>query len=199
MLLTSIPLLHSQSWISSNRILSTNTIVEISSDINTSGEVYSFGHFIGSLSSTDGQSVTSYGGRDYFLVKFLSNGEVDWMRNLGSNLNEFVNGGISVDVDGSVIVAGTFQGYFKYTPNDSIESAGNYDLFVAKFDTDGNITWARNAGTGANVQAATALDINNGDLILAGYFIDSINIYNDITLYSDNPTQDYFYANLILL
>ncbi len=60
-----------QDWISSNQISSTGTFITIASKINNNGEVLTYGYFTGTLSSAGGKSITSLGGRDYYLIKFL--------------------------------------------------------------------------------------------------------------------------------
>ncbi|MBN1181835.1 MAG: T9SS type A sorting domain-containing protein [Bacteroidales bacterium] len=185
----------SQSWISSNRISSTVTILELDSKINNDAEVFSFGCFQGTLTSSGGITISSNGGRDYYLIKFLQNGQVDWMHNIGSDLNDGFTGGISIDPAGDIYITGSFQDYLKYTPTDSMESTGNYDIFLAKYISDGSIDWVKNIGSGYNNQTSTALNIDyDGNVIIAGNFIDSLTINNDTTLYSDNPSRDYFYA-----
>ncbi len=105
-----------QSWISSNQISSTVSF-EISSKITPTGEVLSYGYFQGTLSSAGGISITSYGGSDYYLIKFIRDGSVDWItKNFGSTLSDFVIGGLAIDNNENLIISGGFIGYFKYTP-----------------------------------------------------------------------------------
>ncbi len=187
--------LNAQSWTSSNKISCTQSFIEISSKINSNGEIFSYGYFEGTLSSSGGSTITSYGGRDYYLIKFNEDGKVDWMRNYGSNLSDYVFGGLAVISDGSILLSGGFRGYFKYTLTDSIESTGSYDIFLLKLNEFGDPTWARNAGQGASVQVPTTLETDNaGNALMTGLFMDSINIYNDLVLYTSTPNADYFYG-----
>mgnify|MGYP006288601483 CR=1 FL=1 len=187
--------LYSQSWISSNKISCTETMLEVDSEVNSNGEVYSFGYFSGVLKSAEGITISAYGGRDYFIIKFLPDGKVEWMSNLGSNTDDWVMGGIGLDTDGNIYITGAFQNYLKYSMTDSIESTGGFDIFLAEFTSNGDIDWIRNIGTGAKRQISTTLRVDNeNDIIIAGDFIDSIKINNDTTLFSDNSTKDYFFG-----
>ncbi len=191
----SLVYVNAQSWIGSNKISCTQSFIEISSTINSNGEILSYGYFEGTLSSSGGQSITSYGGRDYYLIKFLSNGTVDWMKNFGSTLSDYVFGGVSVSSGGDILLTGGFLGNFKYSPTDSIESSGSFDIFLLGLNDSGDVIWARNAGQGASFQLPTTLGSDeSGNVILAGLFIDSINIYNELSLYSNKSYADYFYG-----
>lgn len=184
-----------QSWINSNKISSTQSFIQISSVINNGGEIFSYGYFEGTLSSAEGKLISSFGGRDYYLIKFLQDGKVDWMKNFGSNLTDFTSGGIAIDNDQNIYISGGFQGNIKYSPADSMQSTGEFDLFIMKLDEFGNNIWARNAGSGESSQAPTSMRIDNdGNLILAGIFIDSISIYEDTILYSESSMFDFFYS-----
>ena len=84
--------LESQSWISSNKIASSNSFIQIASKTNNDGEVLTYGYFEGILSSSEGKSITSAGLRDYYLIKFFLDGKVDWMKNFGGSQNEYISG-----------------------------------------------------------------------------------------------------------
>lgn len=187
----------SQSWISSSQISSSNDIVLIQSAINNVGEVISFGYFLGTVTSSDGKSINSFGDRDYFLIKFNIDGGVEWMRAIGSDLKDYIAGGVGVDLDNNIYVSGGFKGYLKFSDSDSIESTGLFDAFVAKYDDNGNAIWARNSGSGAKLQVITAMNVGvTGNLLISGMFADSINIQNTYTLYTEDSSSDYFYAEL---
>ena len=49
------------------------------------------------------------GGRDYYLIKFLTNGKVDWMKNFGSTGSDFVSGGLAVDNSNQIFISGGFS------------------------------------------------------------------------------------------
>jgi len=187
--------LFAQSWISSNKISCTVSFTEISSKINSFGEVISYGYFEGILSSSGGISVTSNGGRDYYLIKFLQDGTIDWMKNFGSTSSDYVFGGLSVGNDGSIIISGGFLGTLKYSDTDSIESSGLFDIFLISLNSSGDVSWGRNIGQGASFQLPTTLASDNaGNVVLAGLFLDSINVNNSISLYADNSNFHYFYG-----
>ena len=87
--------LYSQSWLSSNRLRSSAEVVLINSDIDSSANVVMYGYFTGHLTARSGEILTSYGLRDYFIVKFDTSSNVVWLKNLGSTENDYVDGGMA--------------------------------------------------------------------------------------------------------
>ena len=66
-----VNLVTAQSWTSSSRISTSETMFEVSSVIDDYGNVISFGYFTGTLTAPNGDTLQSYGDRDYFVIKFL--------------------------------------------------------------------------------------------------------------------------------
>ncbi len=183
-----------QSWTYSNRISGSEDLVTISSTTDLDDNIILFGHFSGTV-ETEGITLTTYGGRDYFLVKVNPLGEIEWLRQLGSTGSDYVGGGICACVDGNIYLTGGYRDDFKYTPTDSIASTGAFDIFLAKFDGNGNALWCRNAGAGSGNQRATTLKVDGNNVLISGFYNDSVQIYTDTTLYSDNSIQDFFYGS----
>ena len=74
---------------------------------------------------------TSAGSNDLFVVKYNSSGTKQWTKQLGTSSTELAEG-IATDSSGNVYVAGyTYGGLDGYT------NAGNRDLFVVKYNSDG--------------------------------------------------------------
>jgi Bacterial Ig-like domain/Beta-propeller repeat len=90
------------------------------------GNVFVAGRTDGAL---DGQA--SAGGSDLFVVKYDPNGLKLWTRQLGTAAADFANG-VATDGAGNVFVAGYTGGAL-----DGQASAGGYDLFVVKYQSDG--------------------------------------------------------------
>jgi predicted outer membrane repeat protein len=88
--------------------------------------------------SLPGQS--SSGGNDCFLRKYDKDGIVDWTRQFGTSGDDW---GLAVAAHTSgVYVAGGTTGAFSGKTN-----AGNYDVFIRKFDTEGNAFWTDQFGS----------------------------------------------------
>ncbi len=126
-----------------------------------SGSVYLTGWTYGGLAQDNAQ----LGNYDTWISKFDNDGQLTWIRQFGSTANEF---GWNVDTDsqGNVYSYGWTQGNL----------AGNLDgfsnLFLAKYDVDGNQQWIRQFGPSGGDTAAFlgGLKIDSNDnIFITGY------------------------------
>ncbi len=186
--------INSQSWTSSNILQGNNNLSEISSSTDVNNNIYTLGFFTSNITSGTTE-LTTYGSRDYFVSKFNQTGELDWLRQLGGSSLEYVGGGLCTCEEGYLYVTGGFQNDLYYNPADFISSGGGFDIFITKYDILGNVIWCKNVGTGAKSQRSETIIINNNELIITGFFTDSITLDNDTTLYSTDGFDDFFYSS----
>ena len=104
--------------------------------VDGSGNVYVTGLTGGAL---DGN--TNAGGPDIFLVKYDSAGKKQWTRQLGTSDYD-AGHGVAVDGSGNVYVTGFTGGGL-----DGNTNAGNWDIFLVKYDSAGTKQWTRQLGT----------------------------------------------------
>lgn len=93
----------------------------------------------------------------------------DWAALVGGVSNE-IGYAVATDVDGSVILAGSFEGTTR-VGNSQPTSRGNSDVFVAKFAGGGDAVWVRQLGGWSTDQpAAVAVDAQSGDVVVVGAY-----------------------------
>jgi len=192
LLLAVSAVVNAQSWVSSSALIGDNDITIIQSKPSTNGSTVVFGFFLGTMRSEEGLVLTSNNGsRDYFVARFTKDGVVDWMNKLGGSVADYVLGGIAADAVGNIYVAGGYKNWIKYSPTDSIVSAGNFDAFLAKYDSLGNILFCKNMASGFYNVRPNMLRIGlSGNLLLSGFFTDSAYFDDGLTLYSNNAIDD---------
>jgi len=188
--------INAQSWVSSSAIIGTDDIIIIQSKPSTNGSTVVFGFFTGTMESQESLQLTSNNNsRDYFVARFTNSGVVDWMHSLGSSVADYVLGGIGADTEGNIYVSGGFKNYIKYSDTDSIVSKGNFDTFLAKYDSLGNILYCKNAVSSAFNARPSMLRIDlSGNILLTGFFTDSAYFDSGLTLHSANAYDDYYYG-----
>ncbi len=94
--------------------------------------------------------LTSEGGRDVFVARYNPDGTLAWAVRTGG-MGWDISRSIAVLPDGSSIITGGFEGTATFGPGEanetSLTEAGeNNDIFVARFNPDGTLAWARRAG-----------------------------------------------------
>jgi len=84
-----------------------------------------------------------------------------WVRQLGTSSYDY-NTGIAVDATGNIFISGNTQGSLDGS------NAGGLDAFLAKYDSFGNILWARQLGTSAD-DAANGIAVDgDGNVFIGG-------------------------------
>jgi hypothetical protein len=104
--------------------------------VMATGETYVAGSTTGNLQGTNA------GGDDAFVARYDRDGNVQWIRQLGTAAADIVHG-IDFRADGSVFIVGETRGAL------GAAVAGESDLFVARFDVSGTLLWLRQLGSAA--------------------------------------------------
>ncbi|MCI5056281.1 MAG: SBBP repeat-containing protein [Flavobacteriales bacterium] len=100
-----------------------------------------------------------------------------WVSEGGSALYREVGNAVVSDVFGNCYVVGSFQDTAVFG-SFSLVSAGNVDLFIVKYDHNGNCIWAKSAGS-ASLDIASDITIDDdGNLYVVGYYSQNINFDN---------------------
>jgi hypothetical protein len=109
-----------------------------------SGSIYLTGSYEGDA-EFDSDTLSSYGGRDCCLAKYGEDGTLLWVKHAGSMDDDF-GGALFIDKNGDIILIGTCYGPAMFDFN-SITTFGGSDIFIAKYDSDGNCLWVTHAGS----------------------------------------------------
>lgn len=104
---------------------------------------------------------------DIFILKYDPNGNLLWAKSEGS-LDDDAPSSICVDANGNIFTTGVFD-----SPTisfGSITLTGLRDIFLVKYDQNGNVLWAKSeGGNEADISSNIRLD-RKGDIIISGNF-----------------------------
>jgi hypothetical protein len=157
-----------------------------------SGNSYVTGYFSGTATfttlSTPITLVSVSGSNDIFIARYDASGNAVWALSAGGTGADFGQG-IATDGAGNSVITGYFAGTanFGATP---LVSAGGNDLFVARYDTAGNLVWARRAGgTSDDIGNDIALD-GSGNSLVTGEFAGTASF--DATVLTSAGSSDVF-------
>jgi hypothetical protein len=157
---------------------------------DAAGNVYVTGQFTSPLITFGIFNLTNSGGSSVFLVKYNSIGIVVWAKNSGSTSTDF---GTSVTTDpaGNVFISGFFQSptitFGAYT----LTNSGNNDIFLVKYDSNGNVLWARSSGGAGNDYGYSTKTDGNGNVYVAGSFGSANTVFGAYTLTNNGVCDSY--------
>ncbi len=138
-------------------------------------------------------SIEAIGGYDIFNAKFDSSGKCLWARRAGGDKASCYCFQQAIDDSGNLYVAGHFNKTITFDGAASLESAGEYDIFIAKYDSSGICAWAKKAG-GSKDDFCYGIDLDKSDNpFICGTSLSAASSFGDITLTS-NGGYDAFYA-----
>jgi len=115
------------------------------------------------------KQLTGFGQADIFLAKYDSAGNCLWAKQAGGIAVEFARG-ISIDSKGSSYITGSFQGNAVF---DTIQlsGAGGINIFIARYDKNGNCLWAKQAGVNPNNNWGNSITVDSkGNSFITGRF-----------------------------
>lgn len=114
--------------------------------VDGAGNVYVTGYFNGTADFDPGAGVTnlvSNGGNDIFLAKYNAAGALLWANGMGGTANEYSTS-VKVDGSGNAYITGNFVATADFDPGagvTNLTSAGDYDVFLAKYNSAGALVW----------------------------------------------------------
>jgi hypothetical protein len=142
-------------------------------------------------------------GNDAFVAKYDKDGKYLWAKGIGSKHDD--NGmSIAMDQGDNVYVTGYFSdtAYLYDTTStpgaamksDSVISAGDYDMFLVKYDSAGNYLWSKTLG-GKSDEGGYGISIGRGGMVcVTGYFADTAIFGGADTLRAVSGSRDAFIA-----
>ncbi|MDO8526260.1 MAG: SBBP repeat-containing protein, partial [Deltaproteobacteria bacterium] len=133
--------------------------VSIAKDID--GNIFVTGTTIGNL---DDDLHPNAGESDIFLAKYNSSGVKQWVKQIGTDSWD-TGEGVAVAADGNIFVTGMTGGSLD---DDRHPNVGDYDIFLAKYNSSGAKQWIKQIGTnGEDSGKGVAIDAD-GNIFMSG-------------------------------
>lgn len=162
--------------------------VESNGKFHLAGEFWSASVIFGSTTLTN----ANWGTPDIFVAKFDSSGNALWAKAVGGSFDDVANG-IDLDSSGNSYLTGYFEETSMAFDTITITGSGNSEIFVAKYNSQGNALWAKSIG-GNMIDAGTSItsDINGNSYVTGIFQSDSISFGSTTFINSNGGTQDIF-------
>lgn len=138
------------------------------------------------------QKRTGLGSTDFFLTKLSKDGRFLWVRSLGGSLVDR-GYGVACDAAGNAYVTGHYQSTDAQANGQILPNAGDYDVFIAKYDTKGTLIWIKTAGgKGYDYGHGIVVD-SKGDIVVTGAVAGEAK-FGDVTVNAGSTTRPIFCA-----
>jgi hypothetical protein len=136
--------------------------------IDNNGYIYFTGVYSSNF-TLGGTTLTNAGSYDLFVAKYDINGNDIWVKSVsGTAWDESYC--LSVDASGNVYITGTFTSSTLTFGSITLTNAGSADMFIAKYDGNGNVVWSKSTG-GNDYETASSVMVNDaGDIYATGSF-----------------------------
>lgn len=161
--------------------------------LDANENVYSTGLF-SNTAVLGGFPITSAGGLDIFVTKFSTTGVVQWAQSMGGTGSD-VGNSIALDAGGNILVTGTFEATADFAPGAGVQnltSAGGSDIFVAKYNPSGGLTWVQSAGGPLNDNGASIATDASGQIYVTGDFQFTANFCTPVQSFTTGGLLDIF-------
>jgi hypothetical protein len=166
-------------------------------DLDREGNVYVTGMFADSLDIDPGPGtymLTDPGDHmDIFLCKLDADGNFLWGKHLLGTDDEAVPK-VAVNSEEDVLVSGNFTETLEFNlggVSSTLTSYGEKDSFVCKYDSNGELIWAKQIG-GSSQEHCNALVCDSLDNIyLAGWFSGSSDFDPAVSVYTMNALEEF--------
>jgi len=147
--------------------------------IDVSGNVYVIGTTSGvsGIATAGASQTTNNGGMDVFLAKYSPQGDRIWSTYFGGESDDFGQG-IDIDAGGNILVTGktiSVSGIAFGAAFQPVKNSGE-DIYIAKFDQNGNKLWATYYGGPGDDRANSIAGDLSGNLVIAGWTTSSANV-----------------------
>lgn len=157
------------------------------------GNFFITGFFKG-IAAFDSIKLISSGQSDIFTAMFDKNGKAVWASQAGGSSSDEARG-IAVDEQNNVYATGFFLHEIKFESSKSIElaSKGDYDMFIVKYDVNGILQWAQQAGGEGLDQGSDVTAMNANGCVVTGFFEKTANFGDSLITSVGN--RDVFVAH----
>lgn len=154
----------------------------LATTVDGQGNIYFLSAVAGPVDVDSGPAVvimSGTGANDLVLRKVDADGRLVWVRNLGGEYLDGIDGSsyygkypaLTVDTAGNVVVLGGFVGTTDVDPGPEVNAftaSGTYDSFVLKLDASGNFVWARHIGSSHAIAPERVAVSPNGAVMITG-------------------------------
>ena len=182
-------------WVknSATSIINSNVTCDLFGNVYLSGNIglgfITFGNI----------TIINPGIRDFFIAKFDSAGNVIWMKSPRGSRRELCES-ITTDSHGNIFATGYFDSSPAIFDNDTLTNwggAGNRIVFVVKYDSSGNVIWAKRSTSCPSGEEGWSIVVDSTDNVyISGSIFGGSFSFDTVNLNINNGTDPLFLLKL---
>src|ERR1017187_7278281 len=162
-----------------------------------SGNIFITGWYGNAPVSFGTNTLVNLNGPSIFIVKYDSAGNVLWAKGIGSSLtnNDGYGYSAATDASGNCYITGYFQDSALTFGIHTIYNFGttnSTDIFIAKYDPNGNALWAKDAGGTGDDSGYGIVSDSIGTIYLTGYTGSTIAHFGQDSIYAPWGGANFF-------
>ena len=128
----------------------------------------------------------NYGSRNgYFITKYDSSGSELWIRG-GTGVTGAEAYDVALDSTGAAYLTGTYEGGEAFIGTDTLMTNGGNDLFIAKYDDQGNYNWSKGYGSATSSDLSNTITVNKQGLVYTGGSYQTLCRFGNDSVYGGN-------------
>lgn len=149
-------------------------------ELSAAGDLYVIGDFMDTARFKGVSSLNTHvsnGVFDVFIAKYDTSGQILWSHSMGGVAPDW-GYDLTVDQNENVIITGSFLVSMDFDPSTTgtaniSTTMGSPDIFIAKYDANGDYLWAKKAGS-PSMDEGHSIDVNrSGEIYVTGFIGDS--------------------------
>src|ERR1043165_716649 len=118
----------------------------------------------GQSTSNDGDVSGNHGDYDYWVVKLDTDGNLVWQKSFGGSFFDVAQSIYQITDGGFIVV-----GFTSSNDGDLSTNYGEYDYWIIRLDTAGNIVWKKSLGGSDDHVAYSVQQTTDGGFIVGGF------------------------------
>ena len=165
-------------WISSIGGIDNDSGVGIATSSNGDAYITGYSADLSSLKFNKSGAIANskFGGNDIFIIKLGSSGIPTWVKTAGGTGDDIPTS-IVIDINNNVYFTGSISSSATFG-NVSVSTTGTKNLFLSKYNTSGEVVWAKSGISEGNVNSNQIIVDALGNSYIVGEFDKSLTLGN---------------------